>query len=140
MPDPRNPFILAPTCLFYFRALTSLFPQPLLCFHKFLSPLVLPERLQWLPSGRGRASLLRSSLPSIPTASFHLLVITRPLSLNLIFSTSLRLGFCRQRNSVLGGSVTGSLFRQRTPMNLLSTCRFLSAYLLFPSLLFPRSP
>jgi hypothetical protein len=136
MPDPRSPFILVPTCLFDFQALTSLFPQPLLCFSKFLSSLVPPERLQWLPSGRGRASLLQSSRPSIPIASFSSLVIICPLSLNLIFFTLLRLGFCRQRNSVLSGSVVGPLFRQRTPMNPLSTCRFSSSDLLFPSLFF----
>jgi hypothetical protein len=140
MPDPRSPFILVLTCLFDFRALTSLFPPPLLCFSKFLSPLVPPKRLQWLPSGIDRASLLRSSRPSIPTASFRSLVIMCPLSLNLIFSTSLRLGFCYQKNSVLGGSGVGSLFRQRTPMNRLFTCRFSSADLLFPSLLFSWSP
>jgi hypothetical protein len=136
MPNPRSPFILTPTCLFDFRALTSLFPYSLLCFSEFLSPLVPPERFQWLPSRRGKASLLRSCRPSIPTASFYSLVIICSLSLNLIFFTLLRLGFCHQRNFVLGGSIVGSLFRQRTPMNPLSTCRFLSADLLFPSLLF----
>jgi hypothetical protein len=136
MPDPGSPFILVSTCLLDFRALTSLFPLPLLCFSKFLSPLVPPERLQWHPSGRLRASLLRSSRPSIPTTNFRSLVIICPLSLNLIFSTLLRLGFCCQKNFVLGGSGMGSLFRWRTPMNLLSMCQFSSADLLFPSLLF----
>jgi hypothetical protein len=140
MSNPMSPFILVSTSLFDFRALSSLFPLPLLCFSEFLSPLVPPERLQWLPSRRGRASLLRSSRPSIPTSSFRSLVIIFPLSLNLIFFTLLRLGFCRQKNSVLDGSGVGSLSRGRTPMNLLSMCHFSSADLLFPALLFLRSP
>jgi hypothetical protein len=136
MPDLWSPFILMPTCLFEFRAITSLFPLSLLCLSEFLSLPVLPERLRWLRSERDRASLLRSFRPSIPTASFCSLVIACPLSLNLIFFTLLRLGFCRQKNSVLGGSGVGSLFRQRTPTNSLFMCRSSFADLLFPFLPF----
>jgi hypothetical protein len=136
MSELRSPFIIVLTCRFDFRALTSLFPLPLLCFSEFLNPIVPPKRLQWLLSRRDRASLLRPSHLSIPTASFCSLVIICPSSLNLIFFTLLRLGFSRQKNSVLGGSGVGSLFRQRTPTNPLFTCRFSSADLLFPFLLF----
>jgi hypothetical protein len=132
MPDLWSPFILMPTCLFEFRAITSLFPLLLLRLSEFLSPPVLPERLRWLPSGRDRAPLLRSFHPSIPTASFR----SFHPSLNLIFFALLRLGFCHQKNYVLGGSGVGSLFRQRTPTNPLFMCRSSFADLLFPFLPF----
>jgi hypothetical protein len=134
---PKEPiYTHADVPFLFFRALTSLFPLPLLRFSEFLSPLVPPERLRWLPSGRDRASLFRSFCPSIPTASFRLLVTTCLSSLNQIFFTLLRLGFCRQKNSVLVGSGVGSLFRQGTPTNPLFMCRFSSADLLFPFLPF----
>jgi hypothetical protein len=139
MSDPRNAIYTCVDMPFWFPSPNFTFSlQSLLYFPKILSPLIPPEKLWWLPSGRGKAPLLRSSRPSTPTATFHLLVTTCLLSPNLTFSTLLRFGFCRQKNSVLGGSAVGSLFQQRIPMNMLSTSCFLSAGLLFPSPLFSR--
>jgi ABC-type iron transport system FetAB ATPase subunit len=94
-----------------------------------------------MASKQKRQSTVAAIIPPIDPNS-HLLFAGNHMS---IISESdlfhlVEVGFCRQRNSVLGGSVVESLFQQRTPMNLLSTCRFLSVDLLFPSLLFPRSP
>jgi hypothetical protein len=96
-----------------------------------LPSLCSPARLRWRPSGNPRVRLPQSFPPSIPTVSCLSQVTICLLSLNLTFSISYPLEFFLRRSSVLGGSVVGSLFRQRTPTNPSFTFLFSSASLLF---------
>jgi hypothetical protein len=107
----------------------------LLCSLAILLPLRSPARLRWRPSGRLKVRLSQSFHPSIPTASCLSQVTTCLLFLNPIFSILCPSESFLLRNSVLGGSVVGSLFRQKTLTNLLFTFLFSSAALLFPFLL-----
>jgi hypothetical protein len=100
----------------------------LLCSLAILLPLRLPARLRWRPSGKLRVHLSQSFLLSIPTVSCLSQVTTCLLFLNPTFSI--------RRNSVLGGSVVGSLFRQKTLTNPSFTFLFSSAALLFIFLLY----
>jgi hypothetical protein len=100
-----------------------------------LLPLRSPARLRWRLSGRLRVHLSQSFLPSIPTASCLSQVTTCLLFLNPTFSILCSSEFFLRRNSVLGGSAVGSLFRQKTLTNPLFTFIFSSAALLFPFLL-----
>jgi hypothetical protein len=119
----------------------SCFLHPdLLCSLAILLPLRSPARLRWRPSGRLRVRLSQSFLLSIPTASCLSQVTICLLFLNPIFSILCPSESFLRRNSVLGGSVVGSLFRQKTLTNPLFTFLFSSAALLFPFLLFSRSP
>jgi hypothetical protein len=107
----------------------------LLCFLAILlSPRSL-ARLRWRPSGRLRVHLSQPFLPSIPTASCLSQVTTCLLFLSPTFFTLYLSEFFLRRNFVLGGSVVGSLSRQRTPTNLLFIFLFSSAALLFLFLL-----
>jgi hypothetical protein len=107
----------------------------LLCSLAILPPLCSPTRLRWRPSGNPRVRLPQSFLLSIPTVSCPSHVTTCLLSLNPTFSISYLSEFFLRRSSVLGGSVVGSLFRQRTPTNPSFTFLFSCADLLFPFLL-----
>jgi hypothetical protein len=86
---------------------------------------------------RKRQSVVAPIIPPIdpnnqlPFTGNHMSIISESYLFHLVET-----GVFPQKNSVLGGSGVGSLFRRRTPMNLLSTCHFSSADLLFPSLLF----
>jgi hypothetical protein len=105
------------------------------CSLAILLPLPSPARLRWCPSGRLRVHLSQSFLSSIPTASCLSQVTTCLLFLNPTFSILCPSEFFLRRNSVLGGSAVGSLFRQKTLTNPLFTFLFSSAALLFPFLL-----
>jgi hypothetical protein len=107
----------------------------LLCSLAILLPLRSSARLRWRPSRRLKVRLSQSFLPSIPTASCFSQVTTCLLFLNPIFSISCLSESFLRRNSVLGGSVVGSLFRQKTLTNPSFTFLFSSAALLFPFLL-----
>jgi hypothetical protein len=105
------------------------------CSLAILLRLRSPARLRWRPSGRLKVRLSQSFLPSIPTASCLLQVTTCLSFLNPIFSISCLSESFLRRNSVLGGSVVVSLFRQKTLTNPSFTFLFSSVALLFPFLL-----
>ena len=89
----------------------------LICSLAILPPLCSPARLRWRPSGKPRVRLPQSFLLSIPTVSCLLQVTTCLLFLKPTFSILYPSEFFPRRNSVPGGSVVGSLFRQKTPTN-----------------------
>ena len=107
----------------------------LLCSLAILLPLRSPTRLRWHPSGRLRVRLSQSFLLSIPTVSCLSQVTTCLLFLNPTFSILYPSEFFPRKSSVPGGSVVGSLFRQKTLTNPLFTFLFSSVALLFPFLL-----
>jgi hypothetical protein len=132
-----NPHMYYTVACLYIMCPSFAFLHPdLLCYLAILPSLCLPARLRWCPSGNPRVRLPQSFPPSIPTVSCLSQVTTCLLSLNLTFFISYPSEFFLRRSSFLGGSVVGSLFRQKTPTNPSFTFLFSSAALLFP---FPLS-
>jgi hypothetical protein len=111
----------------------------LLCSLAILFLLRSPARLRWRPSGKLRVRLSQSFLLSIPTVSCLSQVTTCLLSLNPTFSISYLSESFLRRNSVLGRSAVGSLFRQKTPTNPSFTFLFLIRGLALPISRFFRS-
>jgi hypothetical protein len=135
-PGPgKHHMYCAVACLHILSPSFAFLHPDLLCFLAILLPLRSPARLRWRPSGKLRIHLSQPFLPSIPTASCLSQVTTCLLFLNPTFSTLYPSEFFLRRNSVLGGSVVGSLFRQKTLTNPLFTFLFSSAALLFLFLL-----
>jgi hypothetical protein len=132
---PGRPHMYCTVACLYILCPSFAFLHPgLLCSLAILSPLCLPVRLRWRPSGNPRVRLPQSFLLSIPTVSCLSQVTTCLLSLNPTFSISYPSEFFLRRSSVLGESAVGSLFRQRTPRPSFMFL-FSSATLLFPFLL-----
>jgi hypothetical protein len=111
-----QPILLLPyplevqTLILAFSSASFLFPE-------FLRPPASLERPRWLPRGRDRVLLFRSSRQSIPIGNFHSLATTCLLFPRLTFCTSSKLVFFRQKSCVPGESGVGLPFRQRTPTN-----------------------
>jgi hypothetical protein len=134
--SPGKPHMYCTVACLYILCPSFAFMYPdLLCSLAILLPPCSPARLRWRPSGRLRVHLSRSFLSSIPTASCLSQVTTCLLFLNPTFSTLYSSEFFLRRNSVLGGFVVGSLFRQKTLTNPSFTFLFSSAALLFQFLL-----
>jgi hypothetical protein len=132
----KNPICTALSHASAFRALVFAFLHlGLLCSPAILLPLRSLARLRWRPSGKLRVRPSQSFPPLIPTISCPSQVTICLLSLNPTFFISYPSEFFLRRSSVHGGSVMGSLFRQKTPMNPSFMFLFLSAALLFPFLL-----
>jgi hypothetical protein len=130
---PHMYYIVA--CLCFLCPSFAFLHPGLLCSLAILLPLRSPARLRWRPSGRPRVRPSQSFLLSIPIVSCLSQVTTCLLFLNLTFSILYPSEFFPRRNSIPGGSVVGSLFRQKTPMNPSFTFLFSSTALLFPFLL-----
>jgi hypothetical protein len=121
-------------CLYILSPSLDFLHPDLFCFLAILLQPRSPARLRWRPSGKLIVHLSQPFLPSIPTASCLSQVTTCLLFLSPTF-TFYPSEFFFRRNFVLGGSIVGSLSRQRTPMNLLFIFLFSSVALLFLFLL-----
>jgi hypothetical protein len=129
---PGKPHMYRTVACLYIPCPSFAFLHPgLLCSLAILLPLCSPERLRWRPSGKPRVRPSQSFLVSIPTVSCLSQITTCLLFLNPTFSILYPSKFFPRRNSVLGRSAVGSLFRQKIPTNPSFTFLFSSATLLF---------